>query len=128
MTNQPQIIASMLKTPDGTVLRSYYRHDYVTHTDKNGKEYMLDGGNEYVRCSANGDEEVITITTDDPFEVQREYFCWGTRGKDGRQPLVWKPLKDLDTEHIEAILDTQTQINGTYVQDLMEQELQYRNK
>lgn len=36
------IISSRLQTPDGTVLHSKHRHDYVTHTDANGKEYMLE--------------------------------------------------------------------------------------
>ena len=26
------------------IIRSRHRHDYVTHTDANGKEYMVDGG------------------------------------------------------------------------------------
>ena len=38
------ILSNRLKTPDGTILESLHRHDYVTHTDANGKEYMLDGG------------------------------------------------------------------------------------
>ena len=57
------ILSSRMKTPDGTILESINRHDYVTHTDANGKEYMLDGGCEYVRCSANGDEYLLTIYT-----------------------------------------------------------------
>ena len=52
------ILNSRMRTPDGTILESKHRHDYVTHTDANGKEYMLDGGLDYVRCSANGDEEL----------------------------------------------------------------------
>ena len=57
------ILSSRMRTPDGTILESCYRHDYVTHTDANGKEYMLDGGLDYVRSSANGDEEMLTIYT-----------------------------------------------------------------
>ena len=33
-----------MRTPDGTILESKHRHDYVTHLDANGNEYMLDGG------------------------------------------------------------------------------------
>ena len=65
-----------MKTPDGTILESLHRHDYVTYTDANGKEYMLDGGRDYVRCSANGDEEVLTINSDDCHEMIREVVKW----------------------------------------------------
>jgi len=37
------ILSNRMKTPDETILESINRHDYVTHTDANGKEYMLDG-------------------------------------------------------------------------------------
>ena len=33
-----EILNSRLRTPDGTILESIHRHDYVTHTDANGKE------------------------------------------------------------------------------------------
>lgn len=120
-----QIIANILITPDGTRLQSYHRHDYKTYTDKNGKEYMIDGGNDYVRSSANGDEKYITITTADPFQAVRENFHWGTRGKDGKQPLQWKPLMSLDTEHIEAILETQSHISS-WIREIFEHELEFR--
>jgi hypothetical protein len=29
------ILSSKMKTPDGTILESAFRHDYVTHTDAN---------------------------------------------------------------------------------------------
>jgi len=54
-----------LRTPDGTIIRSRHRHDYVTYTDANGKKYMIDGGLDYVRSSAWGDEEYLTVTSED---------------------------------------------------------------
>lgn len=123
-----QIIHNAMRTPDGTVLVSRDRHDYVTHVDAtNGKEYMLDGGDDYVRCSTHPDQEFLTVYMDDPHEKRREVFTWGTYGKDGKGPLRLVPLKDLSTAHIEAILATQVQIRGTYVQSLMEDELAYRD-
>lgn len=68
-----QIVYSGLRTPDGTILTSKHRHDYVTYMDKSGKFYMLDGGLDYVRCSGNGDEELITVFLDEPFEKVRQY-------------------------------------------------------
>lgn len=120
-----QIVASILYTPDGTKLQSYHHHDYKTHTDRNGKTYMLDGGLDYVRCSAHGDEKLMTITTDSPFTTIRRHFHWGTRGKDGKQPLTWKPLNSLDSDHIEAILDTQSHV-PKYLQDIFRRELDFR--
>jgi hypothetical protein len=88
---------------------------------------MLDGGTDYIRCSVNGDEVLLTVTTDDPFETRREYFTWGTRGKDGKQPLTWKPLMDLDTDHIVAILETQTHISE-WVRGMLATELVFRDE
>ncbi len=119
------IIYSAMRTPDGTVIESRHRHDYVTHKDANGKEYMLDGGLDYVRSSANGDEEYITVTLEDGHDKVREYLTWGTRGKDGRQPLRYVKLKDMTTDHIQACLDTQLQMRPAY-RTAMENELEYR--
>jgi hypothetical protein len=104
------IIRNAMRTPDGTIIESRHRHDYVTHTDKNSKEYMIDGGLDYVRSSANGDEEYLTVTLSDSHEVVRENLTWGTCGINGDQPLSYKKLCDMDTAHIEACLDTQTRM------------------
>lgn len=119
------IVANILITPDGTRLQSYHRHDYKTYTDKNGKSYMIDGGLDYVRRSAHGDEKVVTVTTESPFNEIRENFRWGTRGKDGKQPVQFKPLKELDTDHIVAILETQAQIPD-WMRDIFQHELEFR--
>ena len=37
-----------------------------------------------------------------------ENTLWGTRGKDGNEPLEYKALKDLDIDHLYAIKDTQS--------------------
>ena len=41
-----EIILNRIQTPDGTVLTSYYRHDYKSYQDKNGETYIVDGGND----------------------------------------------------------------------------------
>jgi hypothetical protein len=38
---------------------------------------------------------------------RKEMAIWGTRGIKGDQPLKYIHLKDADTEHLEAILETQ---------------------
>ena len=106
-------LASWMITPDGTKLQSFHRHDYKTHIDAvTGEEYMIDGGLEYTRTSQNIVPAAYhTVTSKDSHELVRENFHWGTRGKDGKQPLTWKPLCDLDKDHIEAIIDTQHHIS-----------------
>lgn len=120
-----KIIYSALRTPDGTLLESRHRHDYVTHWDANGKQYMLDGGTEYIRSSAHGDEEYITITLDDPHEIVREHVKWGTYGKNGDQPLRIVKLSEMSNAHLRAVIETQSGMNPAY-REAMENELMYR--
>jgi hypothetical protein len=101
------IIYNALRTPDGTVIQSTNRHDYQTHEDANGKKYMLDGGLDYVRSSANGDEVYLTVDLDDGHDIVREAMTWGTYGINGDQPLKFIKLSEMDTAHIQACLDTQ---------------------
>ena len=122
------ILNSRMRTPDGTILESKHRHDYVTHTDANGKEYMLDGGLDYVRCSANGDEELLTIYTDYPHEVIRLHAKWGTHGKQGDQPLKYVAIADLNPYHLRAILDTQKKNMLPALYKVMQDEVKYRNE
>ena len=109
MHDEPKIVANRIRTPDGTILESMHRHDYVTYTDANGKEYMVDGGLDYLRRIVHDDApaEELSVYSDAPHSVIREVFKWGTRGKDGKQPLKFVVLKDMTTDHIEAILETQ---------------------
>lgn len=103
-----QIVVNLIETPDGTFLQSCHRQDYKIHLDRNGETYMVDGGIDYLRRSVN----IIpykerSLYFGDDFSLIRRFFSWGTRGKDGKSPLKFKPLADLDTDHIQAILDTQ---------------------
>ena len=126
MSNE-KIVANRIRTPDGTILESMHRHDYVTYVDANGKQYMVDGGLDYLRRNVHDDApyEELSVHTDDSHMLIREAFKWGTRGKDGRQPLKYVPLKDLTTEHIEAILETQTHIQE-HIRKIFLNELSFR--
>jgi hypothetical protein len=126
--SEARIVSNRIRTPDGTILESRHRHDYVTYVDKNGKEYMVDGGLEYLRRNVHDDApyEELSVYDDAPHVEIREAFKWGTRGKDGRQPLKFVPLKDLTTEHIDAILDTQIHISER-IRKLFIDELNFRN-
>ena len=128
MMNKARIVSNRIRTPDGTILESRHRHDYVTYVDKNGKEYMVDGGLDYLRRNLHDDApyEELSVYDDAPYALVREVFKWGTRGKDGKQPLKFVPLKDLTTEHIDAILDTQIHISER-IRKLFIDELNFRN-
>ena len=125
MTTESKLLLNRIKTPDGTILTSYNRHNYVEYKDTLTKEVlMVDGGTDYLRRNV-GTYEELSVYDDGSHITRRSAVHWGTRGKDGRQPLVYKPLKDLDSDHIEAILKTQHQISDFY-REIFKEELKYR--
>jgi hypothetical protein len=116
-----------MRTPDGTILESKHRHDYVTHLDANGKEYFLDGGLDYVHRSAHGGEQLLTVYHDDPHEVIRDVVKWGTFGINGDEPLKYVAIADLDPYHLRAILDTQQKTMRPELIKVMQDEVEYRD-
>ena len=122
-----ELVRNALKTPDGTIIESRHRHDFVTHIDKNGKEYMVDGGLDYIRRSRNGDEEDMCVTTEDSFEKVRHVCSWGTYGINGDQPLQYKAIAEMDTAHIEAVLQTVKHIRPM-IKTIMQNELKFRQQ
>jgi hypothetical protein len=129
MMSKERIVSNRIRTPDGTILESMHRHDFKSHPDKNGLIYMVDGGLDYLRRNVHDEApyEELSVYSDDPHDVIREAFKWGTRGKDGKQPLKYVPLKDLTTEHIEAILKTQDHIQQ-YIRNIFLDEMIFRVK
>ena len=122
------IIRNIIKTPDGTILESKDRHDYVNYTDKNGETYFNDGGKAYLRRSVNIEPfEDLTLYSDDSIEKIREHFLWGTYGKDGKDGLKIKKLSELSNDHIKAIIKTQTQLHEI-VKNIFIRELNFRNE
>jgi len=104
--NDRQLLVNSIITPDGTVLTSRYRHDYVTHIDKNGEEYMVDGGLDYERCNINKIPAIDNyVYTDDPHELIRNKVAWGTYGKGGAENLHYVLLREMSTGHIKAVLE-----------------------
>ena len=117
-----------LRTPDGTTLISSHRHDYKTHLDVNGKEYMLDGGLEYLRCSINGDEDFFNLYNTDSIVAIRQYVGRSGYGKDGRGPYRAALLKDMSDQWVKAsilfVLDAGDEMYG----DVYQRELDYRKE
>lgn len=130
--NNETIICNAVMTPDGTYLRSYHRHDYKEHLDKvSGETYIVDGGTDYIRRSLNTTPATpMDVYLSDPFETIRRNFVWKSYGKNGEHIPhgIYIFLYTMDTDHIHAILKTQEHIKGSYVEDLMKQELAYRKE
>lgn len=101
-----QLIYNAIRTPDGTILHSKHRHDCISHLDANGEEYLNDGGNDYIRRSINNIEALdISVYDDAPFEVIRELVFRGSRGKDGKQPLKYIKLSEIDDDYLQALIE-----------------------
>ena len=113
------LIANALRTPDGTVLESKSRHDYKTYTDANGKQYMVDGGLEYVRRSVHSDQIDMCMYDDEPHEIQAKVLTWGSYGINGDQPIRWIPIAEMDTAHIQAVL--KLNVNPTHKACMIEE-------
>lgn len=128
-----QILLNRIRTPDGTVLTSYSRHDCVMHEDKvSGEVYMVDGGTSYARRSVNKTPaEDLTVYLTDDHEANRKAFHWGTYGKRGNCLLKYVPLAELESDHIEAVVRSIFRLNPhpktTWVVNLLRAELDYRN-
>jgi len=122
-----KLLYNAMRTPDGTIIESRHRHDYVTHLDANGKEYMVDGGLDYVRCSVHDDQVDLCVYDDDSHSLIRKTLAWGTYGKNGDLPLTYILLKDMETDHIQACLDN-VQAMYPQVRNAMQNELEFRNE
>lgn len=123
-----KLVYNAIRTPDGTVLVSRHVHDYVTHLDKNGLEYMVDGGNEYRRTNvhATAPHEDLSLYSDSPYEEIRKVICRGGRGKDNKQPLTWVPLCEMSNSWLEAVIIYNQERGGD--NKWYETELSYRTE
>lgn len=124
------ILFNAIKTPDGTILSSKHRHDYVAYEDtKTGELYGVDGGADYFRRIGNvSDCEDLSITSLTPFSDIRERFHWGSRGVNGDEPIKMLRLSSLTNKHIEAILKNVFQNReGTFKKWFIE-ELKFRKE
>lgn len=128
-----QIVLNQIQTPDGTILRSMHRHDYVTYTDKNGLEYMVDGGQDYLRRNAQHPDapyKELTVYSNEPFEVIRENLHRGGRGKNGDEPLKYVPLNEMSDSWVKAAITYNEELgmDKHYSTEMYRKELEYRKE
>ena len=122
-----KLIKNSIMTPDGTVLISRYSHDYQSHKDENGETYVCDGGLSYIRRSINIEPYTdLSLYSDDPFLKLRKGIEWGSYGKNGDEPLHYKSISNISTNHIKAILSNC--IVADYMKEIFEKEISYRNE
>ena len=99
-----KLLLNRWKTPDGTILTSYHRHDFVSHLDANGDTYFVDGGSDYIRLSVNAiPMEDMCVYTDSDYELIRSTICRGTFDETGL--MIWIPLKDMTDEHLRNCIE-----------------------
>lgn len=122
------LIRNEIKTPDGTILTSRHRHDFVSYRDAITQElYFVDGGHEYIRGSVNKVKaEYLYVYSDGLHEIIREAFEWGSYGKNGDEKLHYIVLKNMAEEHIRAILKTQRL--EAHIKKIFEDELKWREE
>jgi hypothetical protein len=112
------IVYNAIQTPDGTILQSKHRNDYVDYTDKNGQYYSVDGGLDYLKRSYDKDDftELSKTFKDCTLDDCTKYLNWGQNYDKDMNKLpktIFKPICELTTDHIEAI------INGNYCSNEM---------
>ena len=103
----PKIIQNAIRCPDGTIIVSNFTHDHKEH---NG--CFVDGGLEYSRRSVAPGVTSLVLYDTDPIDVCINAMVWGTRGKEGTEPLKYALLKSCETDHLKAILRTQEHITA----------------
>lgn len=106
-------------------LKSVHVHDYVVHEPRPGVHWSCDGGLSYLRrgwgpINKRDSWEDWCLYEDDPFDTIAAKMLWGTRGKDGRSPLRYRPIASLELDHLQAILATQPQIKGKIVERVVQ--------
>lgn len=118
------LICNKWRCKDGTILHSKHRHDYVIHTAVDGTYSFADGGTDYIRHSGN--MEPMLVYTSDPHELIRENFGWTSYGVNGDESAKYNLLKDLTSDHINAILRTQKHL-PEHISKVFSDEILYRN-
>ena len=98
--------------PEVKFVKSSHVHDFRTHVFKDGTEVSVDGGYDYIKRAYPSEKsgygtKWIEYNLDDaePFNVIKGKLLWGTRGKDGKQPLKYVRFIDCESEHLQSILD-----------------------
>ena len=107
-------------------IQSLFRHDFKMCSC--GKTFV-DGGvlGYYARIGGDNFKDTSVCCNKNDIACIREHVTWGTYGKSGKEKLKRVLIKDLTSEHIEAILETQLGLSEV-LKSIFEMELEYRAK
>lgn len=118
------ILANKVKCLDcNEIITSYY--NYRKTICSCGTTWCA-GGADIISRGGNF-EDLVTYDTDD-FEIIRERFERGTKGKDFDEPVMrWVPLKDINDEWLDNIIIYENEMNRSnkYLY-LFYKEIEYR--
>ncbi|PSW04189.1 hypothetical protein [Photobacterium lipolyticum] len=119
------IVLNRIRCPDNTILTSRYSHEFVKHKQEDGLVFSVDGGTEelYRSYTQGAEYEELSLYDDASHEDIRQGFFWVSRSEDARKISA---LRELSTEHIQAILDTQKL--AEWRSDIFEAELRFRKQ
>lgn len=132
VSTRPQLSQNAIFWPaTGVYLKSIHVHDYTCHSDVVMgicQEVCCDGGLEYRRVCQSGNPvyQDFSLWSDSPFELVADRLLWGTYGPKGDQPRRWVPLKECETDHLQAILRTQPHVYGTIMEKIIKHILKER--
>jgi hypothetical protein len=120
------IVLNRIKTPDGTILTSWSRHDYKVYKDANGHEYMVDGGQSYLKRGGTdlAPYTELSVYDTDTFELVRESLHWGTMGKDGSKELHWIPMHKMEEDHLRTLIERE--LGPAWIRAIFQKEIIYR--
>lgn len=107
---------------------SKHGHDFVMCSCNS---IGVDGGMNYERRIGEAYNMINLSVYSDKFEDFREYLRWGRNYDKNMKRLPateWIPIKELDTDHIQAILDGGYAAGNPFFKNLFEEELKFRNK
>lgn len=104
---------------------SYHRHDFkLCNCGKVG----VDGGRDYLRRIGDNYED-LSVVDDGKHETRRENLHWGVnydKEMNRLKQTEFRLIKDLNTGHIEAILQNYGEIISEFYKEVFFQELSYR--
>lgn len=124
-----KILAKWVMAPDGTMLPSFYDHDFRIHKTDDGRITNVDGGtNSTYSHTSNWDVTEMTVYEDDHFEVIRRFFCRLNVGEDGKKPYVWTPLFRMSDKWLSKVIDHEKSIKAYSTLYLYIEEQRYREE
>lgn len=124
MYNGKQIVYNSVTCQEcNKTIVSYHKHDYKTCLCPNNA--MVDGGTDYLRYGAKDMSKIkiFAVYADDNFQIVRKFATRGGRGKDGKEPLKYVAIADMNDNWLEAVLDYG---GADWHLDLIRQEIEFR--